>query len=545
MIKNLLTSRKILFLMVFSLIINVCLIVAFIYDVPFGRFKILAFQVIRTLDFHYSGKEDFLLHYKNEGSLANNELDSYVLETGSLPLRIYEERISEKFNSGAGGLFEIRDKLFAFDYAGQIFYFNNDTTYRISKKTNNSIEKSLINKGGEIQSRRLRTHDIVFDSENSVLYKSYSRMVSNTTESLVLARSIVGDSLSFDQFDSWTIIYESHSVDSHERKSQEAGGAIALTDTSILLSLGYSDNFGNHDYEEIEKTLLEFGRIVEIDKNSLRQSTFTKGHRTVQGLAFKNDSILLGIEHGPQGGDEINYISKNKNYGWPFKSYGTDYGSWFRKLDSLALPSDLLIEEPLYAFVPSIAPSSIISIVSFHEKLKGDLLLSSLSGRSLFFVKLRNNRIISIERIWLNKRIRDIVEIGEIIYALTDDGELLQITVDSGRLTDNYRNKTAWLVENYLNKCFKCHSRSKVAGYQKAPYLGNIFNRPIAYDKNYNYSIGLSSKNEYWTANNLKKYLVDPQSFAPGTSMVGLNLTTEEIDEIVNAFKKYAQFGAE
>lgn len=55
-------------------------------------------------------------------------------------------------------------------------------------------------------------------------------------------------------------------------------------------------------------------------------SIWSYGHRDVQGLFFdKSTSTLIGIEHGPKGGDELNIIEKGKNYGWPIFSYGINY----------------------------------------------------------------------------------------------------------------------------------------------------------------------------------------------------------------------------
>ena len=54
------------------------------------------------------------------------------------------------------------------------------------------------------------------------------------------------------------------------------------------------------------------------------------GHRNPQGLYFDTENnIILETEHGPQGGDEINfnYLSPKtpKNFGWPISSYGVPY----------------------------------------------------------------------------------------------------------------------------------------------------------------------------------------------------------------------------
>ena len=45
------------------------------------------------------------------------------------------------------------------------------------------------------------------------------------------------------------------------------------------------------------------------------------------GSIFVDKDIILSTEHGPRGGDEINLIKKNGNYGWPISSYGDLYFS--------------------------------------------------------------------------------------------------------------------------------------------------------------------------------------------------------------------------
>ena len=49
----------------------------------------------------------------------------------------------------------------------------------------------------------------------------------------------------------------------------------------------------------------------KIDREKYLKEIFSKGHRNPQGLA-QVDGILFSTEHGPQGGDEINIIEKNK-----------------------------------------------------------------------------------------------------------------------------------------------------------------------------------------------------------------------------------------
>ena len=87
---------------------------------------------------------------------------------------------------------------------------------------------------------------------------------------------------------------------------------------------------------------------------------FSKGHRVPQGLTRINNSIF-NVEHGPKGGDELNLVIKNGNYGWPLVSYGTNYlkenGGDGK---SINLNHELNnFNEPLLALVPSIGISSL------------------------------------------------------------------------------------------------------------------------------------------------------------------------------------------
>jgi glucose/arabinose dehydrogenase len=39
------------------------------------------------------------------------------------------------------------------------------------------------------------------------------------------------------------------------------------------------------------------------------------GHRNPQGLAFRSDGLVVGVEHGTDTNDEINVIVAGGNYG--------------------------------------------------------------------------------------------------------------------------------------------------------------------------------------------------------------------------------------
>ncbi len=67
------------------------------------------------------------------------------------------------------------------------------------------------------------------------------------------------------------------------------------------------------------------GKILRInDDGTIPESNpfpnsavYSYGHRNPQGLAWDSKGNLWATEHGASAGDEVNFILKGKNYGWP------------------------------------------------------------------------------------------------------------------------------------------------------------------------------------------------------------------------------------
>jgi glucose/arabinose dehydrogenase len=134
-----------------------------------------------------------------------------------------------------------------------------------------------------------------------------------------------------------------------------------------------------------------------VDKPDAKKAIYSYGHRNPQGMIVHPDTGEIWIhEHGPRGGDEINIIKKGANYGWPEISYGINYdGSVLTKhTDKPGM------EQPLYYWVPSIAPSGFAIVTGDrYPEWKGDLLVGSLSFAYLEKLTLKGNKVIKRERI--------------------------------------------------------------------------------------------------------------------------------------------------
>ena len=135
-------------------------------------------------------------------------------------------------------------------------------------------------------------------------------------------------------------------------------------------------------------------------------------------------------EHGPQGGDEINIIQKGKNFGWPVISYGINYnGTSFTDLTAKEG-----MEQPLFYWVPSIAPSG-MAIVSSEKypDWEGNVLVGSLKFEYLERLILENDEVVKREKIFENiGRVRDVVQAPDgYIYIAVEGKGIMKIVPEN------------------------------------------------------------------------------------------------------------------
>lgn len=169
--------------------------------------------------------------------------------------------------------------------------------------------------------------------------------------------------------------------------------------------------------------------VFLISQNEAKK--ISTGHRNAQGILLYRDMYLLTSEHGPRGGDELNLIRPNTDYGWPFVTLGTEYSS-----GDYVIPDKINTHEgyqkPMMFWVPSIAPTDLIELPlnSNWKRWSGHILMGTLREESLVRIYLDNDlRPTAQDFIKLNERIRGL-EISQqgIVVATTDSGMLLEIS---------------------------------------------------------------------------------------------------------------------
>ncbi len=128
-----------------------------------------------------------------------------------------------------------------------------------------------------------------------------------------------------------------------------------------------------------------------------KQAIWSYGHRNQQGMTRHPETgAIWAHEHGPQGGDEINIVSKGLNYGWPIISYGINYDGSILT-EKKEMPG---MEQPLYYYVPSIAPSGMAFIDSDrYGDWKGNLLIGALKFQYLERLVIKDSKVIYREKL--------------------------------------------------------------------------------------------------------------------------------------------------
>jgi aldose sugar dehydrogenase len=161
-------------------------------------------------------------------------------------------------------------------------------------------------------------------------------------------------------------------------------------------------------------------------RQGARGEIWSYGHRNIQGADIHPDTgALWTIEHGPQGGDELNLTQAGRNYGWPIISYGVEYGGATIG-EGIAVRDGM--EQPLHYWDPVIAPGD----MDFYEGVlfpwRGDVLIAGLESEALVRLDLEGERVVGEERFSLGVgRLRDLAE--------SEDGALWVVTDESnGRL---------------------------------------------------------------------------------------------------------------
>lgn len=208
----------------------------------------------------------------------------------------------------------------------------------------------------------------------------------------------------------------------------QVGGKLALgeDDNTLYLSIG---DFSKPD--RVQDKTTSVGKVIRIDLQRLNAKAYATGIRSPSGgLMYDRESKELWLtDHGPRGGDEINLIREDKNYGWPEVSYGTIYerdgmGNYYGN----KFNSHEGFEKPAMTFVPSIGIGPIAKYASTgkNDYWDNDYFVAGMGTGTLLRVKKEGTRLVYAEPVLTGYRFRDMqIDQQGNFYLKTDSNQLL------------------------------------------------------------------------------------------------------------------------
>lgn len=217
------------------------------------------------------------------------------------------------------------------------------------------------------------------------------------------------------------------------------GSRLLLAESSLYITLG-----DRGEMDRAQDIADHAGSLIRINKDgsvpgdnpfikypNAKPEIYTYGNRNIQGIAsHPTTNQIWTIEHGPQGGDELNLMKPGVNYGWPVITYGVNYGIGTKIGEGTHKDG---MSQPVHYWVPSIATSSVLFYSG--EKFpnwKGNAFVSSLRFGQLARLEMADNKVVKEERL-INGAVGRIREVKEgpdgLLYILTDDtnGKLLRL----------------------------------------------------------------------------------------------------------------------
>lgn len=273
-----------------------------------------------------------------------------------------------------------------------------------------------------------------YDSDRMV-YFSYSEPESEGSEitSTAVARARLENNALHDV----EVIFSQYPK---ENGGRHYGGRLQFSANGEYLFIGLGDR--GHRSDDAQLVNNHTGTLIRIypdgsvptdnpfvGQEGAQPEIWSYGHRNIQGMDVQpSTGQLWTVEHGPQGGDELNRPEAGLNYGWPIITHGEQYGGGevgigFAKEG---------MESPVWHWTPSIAVSGLAFYTGNQfPAWEGNALATGLRGNNLARLEIDGDRVIHQELMQFDYRIREVkVDNDGYIYLLTDhsDGKILRLS---------------------------------------------------------------------------------------------------------------------
>lgn len=282
---------------------------------------------------------------------------------------------------------------------------------------------------------------------NNLVYLTYAVVASGGQTTALGRGKLVGN-----QLQNFTELFRALPI----RNSGTHFGSRIVFDRNNLLYMSVGDRGAQENAQNKNNHL---GKILRFNDDgtvpasnplvgvpNTKPEIYCWGNRNIQGMAMHpGTGEIYAHEHGPRGGDELNLIKPNTNYGWPAVTFGINY-------DGTPITPDTTLagmELPLTYWVPSIAPSGMAFIKKGQPNNEADILIGALAGTHIHWLKMKDNKRVSSTRSMNGyARFRDIRQAPDgKIYAMTESPNRFVLLRSSVPIFTSTEDKTMALAE--------------------------------------------------------------------------------------------------
>jgi glucose/arabinose dehydrogenase len=278
--------------------------------------------------------------------------------------------------------------------------------------------------------------------KNGLIYWSYSEPRENMENNTAVARGRLVDGAAPRVENVQVIFHQSPSLAS----TLHFGSRLVFArDGTLFVTMGdRSVTPGRMQAQNMDSLIGKIARINPdgsipkdnpfVGKPGVKQEIWSIGHRNAQAATLHpTTGELWEVEHGTNGGDELNVAKKGMDYGWPTIAYGIEYQGG--PITGGIQVKDGM-EQPRYYWDPVIAPSGMVFYTGkLFPAWQGSLFIGGLGSQNLVRLSMNGERVTGEERLLQDLQpqregIRDVVQGPDgALYLLTNNakGRILKL----------------------------------------------------------------------------------------------------------------------
>ena len=309
-------KKKFLVLIIFFIVLTLIFFNRTIYNLLPFELRVVALSIFNN--------------EKTSKKILNDLKTKFLPETQLISLNFKKIKLDE-LNFGN---FEIAHGMYGETYKSFFIEKFNDKIFIISKSgilayfDENEVNQDIVN-FKNLKTNLAKNNETIlnFHISDEYIYVSIAKLFNETCEKLLLKKAKLNLS---EVFFSDVVIFDECLL-----PSKVAGGAITSFKKNgknkILISAGDYELLNKNNKMNITRAQSKksiFGKILMVDSETGEYKIYSIGHRVILGL-YSNEQgdIVLAVENGPKGGDEINNVKIENNYGWNISSYGEKYST--------------------------------------------------------------------------------------------------------------------------------------------------------------------------------------------------------------------------